>query len=277
MLSKSLIKANQFILKEKEAVVLDSNDLFAKKIEQYQKAEFPEGFQSGLGAPEIDPIYLEEGEVPVLEETIVPQPIPVPVYTGPSPEELIAKAQKEIEQLHQEADKAISFLKKRALEEGREEGYQAGQIAAMRELEEQKLKWKEQEAQLEVEFQKRVDQLEVQFIETLTGIYEEIFCVDLASYKPILMHAISNTIRSIEGVRDFIIHVSKEDYKDVVAAKGEMLENMISKTVTVEIVEDITLKPNECMIETNSGIYDCGIGPQVSELKRRLRLLSYEN
>jgi flagellar assembly protein FliH len=191
--------------------------------------------------------------------------------------ELIAEAKEEIEQLHREADKAISFLKKRALEEGREEGYQAGQIAAMKELEEQKLKWKEQEAQLEAQFQRRVDQLEVQFIETITGIYEEIFCVDLVSYKPILMNAISNTIRSIEGARDFIIHVSKEDYKEVIAAKGEMIENMISKTVTVEIVEDITLKPNECMIETSSGIYDCGIGPQVSELKRRLRLLSYEN
>ncbi len=275
MLSKNLIKANQFILKEKDPMVLDSNELFAKKVEIYQKSEFSEGFSSGLGAPEIDPIYLEENPELDLEQVeVVPA---APVYDGPTPEELIAKAQEEIEQLHAEADKAISFLKKRSMEEGREEGYQEGRIEAMRELEEQKLKWKEQEAVLEREFQKRVDALEVQFIETITGIYEEIFKVELSSYKPILLNAISNTIRSVEGIKDFIIHVSKEDYRDVLAAKSDLIDGMISKTVTAEIVEDITLKQNECVIETNNGIYDCSIGAQVEELKRRLRLLSYEN
>lgn len=275
MLSKNLIKANQFILKEKDPMVLDSNELFAKKVEIYQKSEFSEGFSSGLGAPEIDPIYLEENPELDLEQV---EAVPAaPVYDGPTPEELIAKAQEEIEQLHAEADKAISFLKKRSMEEGREEGYQEGRIEAMRELEEQKLKWKEQEAVLEREFQKRVDALEVQFIETITGIYEEIFKVELSSYKPILLNAISNTIRSVEGIKDFIIHVSKEDYRDVLAAKSDLIDGMISKTVTAEIVEDITLKQNECVIETNNGIYDCSIGAQVEELKRRLRLLSYEN
>lgn len=275
MLSKNLIKANQFILKEKDPMVLDSNELFAKKVEIYQKSEFSEGFSSGLGAPVIDPVYLEENPELDLEQVeVVPT---APIYDGPTPEELIAKAQEEIEQLHAEADKAISFLKKRSMEEGWEEGYQEGRIEAMRELEEQKLKWKEQEAVLDREFQKRVDALEVQFIETITGIYEEIFKVELSSYKPILLNAISNTIRSVEGIKDFIIHVSKEDYRDVLAAKSDLIDGMISKTVTAEIVEDITLKQNECVIETNNGIYDCSIGAQVEELKRRLRLLSYEN
>ena len=275
MLSKNLIKANQFVLKEKDPVVLDSNELFSKKVELYQKNEFSEGFSQGLGAPEVDAVYLGENEEEFSQgiEAVPPQP----VYEGPSPEEMIAKAQEEIEQLHAEADKAISFLKKRSMEEGREEGYQSGRIEAMRELEEEKIKWKEKEAFLEQEFQKRVDALEVQFVETITGIYEEIFKVELSSYKPVLFNAISNTIRSIEGVKDFIIHVSKEDYREVIAAKAELLDNMISKTVTVEIVEDITLKENECVIETDNGIFDCSIGAQVEELKRRLRLLSYEN
>ena len=275
MLSKNLIKANQFVLREKDPVVLDSNELFSKKVELYQKDEFSEGFSQGLGAPEVDAVYLGENEEE-FSQGIEAVPLQS-VYEGPSPEEMIAKAQEEIEQLHAEADKAISFLKKRSMEEGREEGYQSGRIEAMRELEEEKIKWKEKEALLEQEFQKRVDALEVQFVETITGIYEEIFKVELSSYKPVLFNAISNTIRSIEGVKDFIIHVSKEDYREVIAAKAELLDNMISKTVTVEIVEDIMLKENECVIETDNGIFDCSIGAQVEELKRRLRLLSYEN
>ena len=52
--------------------------------------------------------------------------------------------------------------------------------------------------------------------------------------------------------------------------------NSISKQVTVELIEDATLKENECVIETNSGIFDCSIGVQLEELTKKLRLLSFE-
>ena len=137
MLSKNLIKANQFVLKEKEPIIVDTNELLAKKIESFQPVfeEFkPEGFQFGLNAPEVDPLFVdkdyipEEGELPM---ELVPQE---PVYTGPSPEELIAEAQAEIDEMRKEAEKNISFLKKRSMEEGRQAGYEEGRMQAMAEL-----------------------------------------------------------------------------------------------------------------------------------------------
>ena len=121
MLSKNLIKASQFELKQKEPFVVDTNPLIAKRIEFLNPtsgAGSSEGFQSGLNAPEIDPsLYeLEEGN---FEEQI-------PVYTGPTPEELIAEAQAEIDEMRIEAEKNISFLKKRSMEEGRKAGYEEG-------------------------------------------------------------------------------------------------------------------------------------------------------
>ena len=95
MLSRNLIKANQFVLKEKEPIVVDTNELLAKKIEVYNLVSIeqkPEGFQFGLNAPEVDPLFVdmdyipEEGEYPM---EVVPQE---PVFTGPTPEELIAQA-----------------------------------------------------------------------------------------------------------------------------------------------------------------------------------------
>ena len=99
--------------------------------------------------------------------------------------------------------------------------------------------------------------------------------MDLAGYKPVLLNAISNTIRNIEGGRDFIVHVSKADYEAVSAAKDELFAGLAT-LASIEIVEDITLGANQCMIETSNGIYDCSIGSQVEELGRKLRLLSYE-
>jgi len=266
LLSKNLIKANQFALKEKEPIVVDTNPLVAKRIEAFTASTG--GFQSGLNAPEIDPSLYEDFEE--TEEEMEP------VYTGPTPEELIAAAQAEIEKMGEEAGKNISFLKKRAMEEGRQEGYEAGRKQAMEELEAAKEEWKQKSAALELEFQKRVDELEPKFIETLTGIYEQIFQVELAGYKQILIHAIGNTIRHVEGSKEFLVHVSRTDYEAVMQEKKSIISKLPSQTATLEIVEDITLKENECIIETSSGIYDCSLGMQLEELTRKLRLLSYE-
>ena len=278
MLSKNLIKANQFVLKEKDPIVVDTNELVAKKIESHIPVfeEFkPEGFQFGLNAPEVDPLFVdmdyipEEGEFPM---ELVPQE---PVYTGPSPEELIAEAQTEIEEMRMEAEKNISFLKKRSIEEGKQQGYEEGKRVAMQELDAAKKELDAKAAAMEREYQKLIDELEPQFIKTITGIYEEIFRVELAGYKDVLRHAIVNTIRKVEGSKDFLVHISRADYEKIVEQK-ELILNQISKQVTVELVEDATLKENECMIETNSGIFDCSIGVQLEELTRKLRLLSFE-
>lgn len=279
MLSKNLIKANQFVLKEKDPIVVDTNELVAKKIESHIPVfeEFkPEGFQFGLNAPEVDPLFVdmdyipEEGEFPM---ELVPQE---PVYTGPSPEELIAEAQAEIDEMRKEAEKNISFLKKRSMEEGRQAGYEEGRMQAMAELDAAKKELEIQAIAMEQEYQKLIDELEPKFIETLTGIYEEIFKVDLKDYKGILMHVIGNTIRNTEGSKEFLVHISKADYEKVLEQKESLMEELPSKSVTVEFIQDATLRENECMIETGSGIYDCGVGLQLEELTRKLRLLSYE-
>ena len=127
MLSKNLIKASQFVLKEKEPVVVDTNELLAKKLGEVfpafrENTPVKTGFQSGLSAPQIDTALIDMengtydpeglGVEALLEET---------AYTGPSPEELIAEAQAEIEEMRKEAEKNISFLKKRSMEEGKKQ------------------------------------------------------------------------------------------------------------------------------------------------------------
>ena len=279
MLSKNLIKSYQLELKEKEPIMVDTNDLVAQRIslifpELVQNVP-KEGFQSGLNAPQIDTLLLDaltEGSYEQVPEEIVAEP----VYAGPTPEELIAEAQAEIEELRKEAEKNISFLKKRSMEEGKQQGYEEGRRQAMAELEAARKEMDMQLQDIEQQYQSLIDELEPRFIQVLTGIYEEIFKVDLKDYKNILMHVIANTIRQTDGAKDFLVHVSRMDYEKVVTKKSELISQLVSKQVTVELIEDATLKENECMIETSSGIYDCGLGTQLDELTRKLRLLSYE-
>lgn len=72
------------------------------------------------------------------------------------------------------------------------------------------------------------------------------------------------------------MHVSKDDYSYVNTQKKMLAETTVGSRGVVEVIEDITLHKNECMIETDGGIFDCGVGTQLEELTKRLKLLSFE-
>lgn len=58
--------------------------------------------------------------------------------------------------------------------------------------------------------------------------------------------------------------------------KKVLMEVMGNKNAALEVVEDATMKKNECMIEADGGIYDCSLDMQLAALRRELLLLSYE-
>jgi flagellar assembly protein FliH len=82
-------------------------------------------------------------------------------------------------------------------------------------------------------------------------------------------------MRNIEG-RSLLVHVSKEDYPYISMQKKQLVSESVSSSTEVDIVEDASLSKNECFIETEAGIFDCGLGTQLSELSQKLKLLSYE-
>ena len=51
----------------------------------------------------------------------------------------------------------------------------------------------------------------------------------------------------------------------IAAAKGEN---------QIEVVEDLTLKQNECLIETEGGVFDCSLDIQLEDLISDIKVLS---
>ena len=58
--------------------------------------------------------------------------------------------------------------------------------------------------------------------------------------------------------------------------KRELVKGTKMAIGNVELLEDVTLKKNECMRETGNGVFDCSLGTQLAALNEELRLLSYE-
>ena len=284
-LSSNLLKRGFTKLVEEDTRVIDMNGLVAKRIRELSakmQQEEGTGFVSGLAADKVEALVTdnENGEG-------APQTSGNVIKAGEDlqklKEEAEAEAQKIVEDARAQAACILEDARTQAeaqkadvLEQARRQGQQEAKAEADRTEAQRTAEYQKKEAGLEAEYQKMIDELEPKFVDTITGIYEHIFHVDLHSYREILCYLISSTMRKTEDNRSFLVHVSKEDYPYVSMQKKQIMTGATSPNSTVEIVEDITLGKGECLIETESGIFDCGLGTQLSELRQKLKLLSYE-
>lgn len=279
-MSSNLLKNGYTTLQREETRVIDTNELVEKRLEELSvKMRQPQnaGFVSGLQAAEVSPGEpLPDGET---GSNVI--------RAGEDADSILAKARADADAILETARADSERLTARAradaeqtrgqiLAQAREQGYQEGIHRAQEEAEQGKRQLREQEKLLEENYQAQLDQMEPQLVDTITGIYEHIFHVELGSYREILTGLISSTMRKVEGVRSFMVHVSKDDYPFVSMQKKQLAAAMTSPDCVLEIIEDISLGKNECLIETESGIFDCGLGTQLTELSQKLRLLSYE-
>lgn len=169
----------------------------------------------------------------------------------------------------------IEHMRAKALEEAKNQGYQAGYEEGMAQVQGMKNDCKKKQAQLQAEYNRKVEELEPDFIEALTGIYEHIFKVDLSVYSQIVVNMLTDTMQKTDSASNYIVHVSKQDYPQVMKERERILEGTGTLSNNLEIVSDMTLSAAQCMIETENGIYDCSLGTELEELGRKLRLLSY--
>lgn len=293
-MSKSgILKSGWVVMNQQNTRVIDTNAMVEYKLKELadklaiqtsDDSDFADGFTQGLDAQSVADL-VGEGQIygGGVQET--PQ-------EETMPDDLIAQAREEIENMKQQALAEIEEARKQALEEGRQEGYQkgleegkqegyaAGQQegfdSVTSEREQALSEVENMHRQLEEEYQRKLDELEPKFIDTLTGIYEHIFKVSLKNSRELIVHLIANTMRNIEGSNDYLIHVSKDDYPFVSMEKKELVKGTGIAVDAVDIIEDSTLGRNECMIETGNGVFDCSLGTQLEALNEELRLLAYD-
>lgn len=289
--NRTLYKAGWVRVDGEEKCVIDSNSLVAERIEEWENirranaAALPsfdedteEGepeFVSGIEGEEIDALFADgEGSGNVIKagETAGPDLAEAEAEA----QRILAEAQYKAGEMLEDARREGDIIRANAVEEGTRQGYDEGYARGMAEVDGMKQELSERKRQLEAEFDELLENLEPRFIDTITDIYSHIFGVDLMDNRDILVHLVDSTLRKVESSRTFIVHVSAEDYPYVNMQKQTLVEGAVAGRGLIEIIEDIALAKGDCLIETDGGIFDCGVGTQLEELTKKLRVLSYE-
>lgn len=291
-MSSNLFKAYYLNRNTENARIINSNEMVAQKLESIglsmpvvnAEMETSDGFEPVdlyADSPVLDPAAVLSGEYDpeemLYEGGTLPEMMPEePVYEGPTPEELIAQAKEEIEIMRANALTELDALRFNTIETAQAHGYEEGRKEAMRELEAARQELEQERMQLHAMYEQQIDELEPMFVRTLTGIYEKVFECGLDNQQEIIVNLLRNTMKKLDGCKNFLVHVSSADYLYVKEHKNELLSDSSQEGTVIDVVEDSMMRENECTIETMNGIYDCGLGTQLCELRKRLTLLSYD-
>lgn len=274
----NLLKRSSVINKDER--VIDYNDLIKKKIQTIMESKHNEmdadGFINGLHADVVEELISDDGTADALTDDAAMGE----QQAAASLENANAEAERIIEEARLQAEQIIADANKNAdaaFEEAKQNGYYEGNEKAQEEM-------NIKQAQLEVEFDNKRKDLEQEYnnlkesiepelVEVITDVFRKVTGVVAEDNQEIILHLINDVMHNADGSRDYVIKVSPDDYKFLVNNQGKIYCAM-SREVNIDIVEDATLERNQCMIETNTGIFNCSLDIELNNLIKNIKLLS---
>ena len=228
--------------------VINSNDIVEKRLEKMaelkrmeQKTTDGNGFSAGIVGPDTD--YVEE-----IDHT--------------------AEAKKEAEKILAEAHAQAETILSQADQEGRQ--CLESELAAQREQLQNEYQRKQET--LQDEFREKQKNMEKDLVDVILEVFNKVFHIQFDNKKHILMYLIDDAILNIEGDKKFRIKVANSNVMFLENHKEEILER-VGAGIEIEIVADSSMDGNSCVIETDSGVFDCSLGVQLENLIKDIKSL----
>ena len=258
----NLLKKGMTVSKSER--VIDYNEIIKNKLARIMESEkhpvSADGFVSGLNADIVEQL-ISDDELETQEETSATK--------EQSLDEIKEQADELINNAHAEAEQIAN--------NAREQGYQEGLSQSQKELELEKARlnseYEQMKESLQKDYEEKKAQMEPELVEVLTDVFRKVTLTVAQDNQEIIMHLINGVMRNADNSRDFVIKVSPDDYKFLVANQGKIYCAM-SREIQLNIIEDATMVRNQCIIETDTGIFNCSLDIELDNLIKDLKLLS---
>lgn len=274
----NLLKRSSVINKDER--VIDYNDLIKKKIQTIMESKHNEmdadGFINGLHADVVEELISDDGTADALTDDAAMGE----QQAAASLENANAEAERIIEEARLQAEQIIADANKNAdaaFEEAKQNGYYEGNEKAQEEMNikqaQLEVGFDNKRKELEQEYNNLKESIEPELVEVITDVFRKVTGVVAEDNQEIILHLINDVMHNADGSRDYVIKVSPDDYKFLVNNQGKIYCAM-SREVNIDIVEDATLERNQCMIETNTGIFNCSLDIELNNLIKNIKLLS---
>lgn len=264
----SLLKQYNTLESERVVRMIDYNEMVERKLAELARIQNggeesgEEGFQS------LDSIAAE---------TIREDPEEILQKAKDEAEQLLREARERSEIILNEANQQSGEILEQARADGHSEGYEAGSRQAREELEteyQQKQEELEQyRKQLTEDYDREMRELEPKLLDVIVTVVERVFHIQFDDKRDILLYLVCNTMANVEGSHNFRVRVGEEQKAFLENHRDDILDR-VGHDMTLEILSDVSLEGNQCVIETETGVFDCSLGVQLENLIKDLRSLN---
>ena len=283
----NLLKGFYYGVNNSDARVIDSNELISEKLVHIRNTVNSEGFSGDGFSAGLNPLNVSEvlndnskvigEELTVMDEQAI-------VEAESKRDDIINSAKMEADSIVGRANEdAMSIIEnakmeaERILLEARENGYVDGVQQAQAEADAIKQQvvneFEQEKKQLIAEYRRKSEQLEPDLVDVILKIFADITKTVSIDKKDMILTLVNNVMNGGEASRNFIIRCSVED-AIFLRENKEKIVGATRNDIQIEIVSDPSMKRNECLIDTDSGIYDCGLDIQLENLINDIRILS---
>ena len=188
-------------------------------------------------------------------------------------ENIVEEARQKAEQILQEAREQIETVREQAREEAVNQGWEEGLAKAEEELKSRKQQIELERAENEKEFQQIMEELEPKYADVLCSLLRKLTGILVTDEKDVMLHLIRSSIVDMNPAKHYIIRVATENVLFVENHKEEILLQT-GAGVVVDIQEEKGLDKDECIIETDTQMIDCGFRTQLDNLMMTIRMLA---
>lgn len=168
-----------------------------------------------------------------------------------------------------ETEKKVSDIERdayqRGLDSGRTEGYEAGKVEAMRLVDRlHTIIAKIIERRSEI-----IEESEAQLVGLVLSISRKIVKVLTENQKNVVINNVLQALRKLKNKSDVAIRVNLEDLK-VTSDHIKEIVGKIERVGNVSVMEDSSVDPGGCIIETDFGEIDARISSQFKEIEDKI-------
>lgn len=263
----NLVKSRNIVCDSSDKKVIDSNALILEKIMKIKETIAYESqltsqmeIVDGIDA-ETTIELLDENQTEKINEA------------NSKAEQIIKRANEDAEAIINRAKAESDIIRADNAKIGKKEGYEAGRKQAELELADLKKSVEDERIQMEIEYNERLNEMEPMLAETILNVVSKVTHVLAEDKKDLVLQLVNDVLSKTELSKEFLIRVSSYDYKFLLDNR-DRINGVVSHNVQIEIVEDPTFKRGQCMIESDSGIYDCSLDIQLENLISAIKVMA---
>ena len=269
--------------------VIDSNRIISEKLVKIRESMEKNnsnihgdgsGFTLGLNAERVEVLISDDEDVELQDEYLEEDMEDFNAKASSIIEEakiraeqIVAEARSEASKLMDEGRKNVASL----MQQAKEEGMEQAKIYAKQQNEElaNKLQkeFEEKCKKLDKEYDDRIKKMEPELVDILLKIFSEVIGVLSADKRDMILTLVNTVMSGTDVSKNYIIKCSREDAQFLRDNK-ERIKGTVGRNITVEIVEDPTLRRNQCLIDTDLGIFDCSLDIQMEKLIDAIKIIA---